>query len=79
MAHPNTRKSAAALVTPCLACNRPTRMDGHCRTRGCPNRFPDPAEAREAALMAARRVAEETRARHAIDRTPILTTQKAPR
>ena len=49
----NTRITAAPMLThPCPACNRPTRSDGYCRTRTCPNQVPDylVAPAREAAL-----------------------------
>lgn len=48
------RRSSSAPMTshPCPVpeCGKPTNRDGHCRRRGCPNRFPDPTEARDAAL-----------------------------
>lgn len=51
-------RSAPMITHPCPVpdCGKPTRPDGHCRRRGCPNRFPDPTEAREAALAEMRAI-----------------------
>lgn len=74
MPTPNTRQTAAPLVTPCLACGRPTRLDGHCRTARCPNRFPDPAAARAEAVALARRLAQRPPVHTTDDRAPIAAT-----
>lgn len=59
---------------PVPGCNRPTRPDGYCRRRGCPNEVPDDIirPAREAALAEMRHMLATARRNRQIreDTTP---------
>ena len=70
----NRKISAAPPITPCLACGKPTRRDGYCRTKGCPNRVPESiiAPAREQALADMRDLLAHSSTRRGTTMDPII-------